>query len=279
MSEEKDKKVNNSTRIDLGEDLLLGTEFSIKSAESILSEENPKELLRSAKILKSEGLIQEAKKVFFAVLRLDPKNTQAKKLLEEIQEYEFKELFRDEFESSRNEKYDENIDSEEIVKNLENDLKLNLEDHLKNSEIDAQIDIQKAQIQDLYDISILFYNLEKYNKSIEFLNKLLLKNTESEEELLLRISGVELLASIYVEQKKYFDAIQLLEKELLENRELNFDRIQFYYLLAVSFFHLKQFDRAEFYVNETLSKRKSFKNAKELHSKIMGRLKSKGRKN
>lgn len=276
MSIKDSKKTQNNTRIDLAEDLLLETEINIKSAESFLSESNPKELLRSAKILKSEGLVAEAKKAFLGVLRLDPKNTQAKKLLEEIQEYEFKDLFIEENHHER-EKYEtSDSDIDEVIHGIENDLGIDLsfkKDDANRSEIIFSEEAGSLSVEMLYDGAMMFYGLESFEKCLFLLDKILLKLPETQKEKKIIISAIELKSIIYTEQRRYFEVIQLLEKETLKDHDINFDKSHFYYLLSKAYLQTGRLSKALIHAETLIKKKEDFKDIKKILKKIKNQIK------
>jgi tetratricopeptide (TPR) repeat protein len=99
-------EITKGTRVDLGDDLLntrtipydRNAEKTPERAEGAPPVEAPsapesiEELLLNAKILLSEGLLEDAKKTLRRVLRVDPPNLSARDRLEEIQKIEIKRL-------------------------------------------------------------------------------------------------------------------------------------------------------------------------------------------
>ena len=100
-------EITKGTRVDLGDDLLetrtiphgerapsRETERAPDPAASIASSttESIEELLLNAKILISEGLLEDAKKTLRRVLRAEPANLAARDRMEEVQKIEIKRL-------------------------------------------------------------------------------------------------------------------------------------------------------------------------------------------
>jgi hypothetical protein len=92
----KNPAPEEGTRVDLGEDLVsaapsLATPKSTHQAPPLRSLSVSEEL-ESVRILLSEGLLEDARRTLFRILRLDPANSLARRFLEEIRDLEVKAL-------------------------------------------------------------------------------------------------------------------------------------------------------------------------------------------
>jgi tetratricopeptide (TPR) repeat protein len=91
-------ELTKGTRVDLGDDLLGTRTIQSEAGKSPLSADTPsapesvEELLLNAKILISEGLLEDAKKTLRRVMRMDPGNLSARDRLDEVQKIEIKRL-------------------------------------------------------------------------------------------------------------------------------------------------------------------------------------------
>ena len=132
----------DGTRIDLGDDLLDKTaqlEYSRPSEEvepaqsqSLVDEnESIDSQLHSARILVSEGLLEEAKRIFRKVLIQDSDNLSARQGLEELHKEELKQIFNNDRTNrhlfgKKGEEQESATDRDVILEKLDRDLNLDL---------------------------------------------------------------------------------------------------------------------------------------------------------
>lgn len=134
-SDELDLKEGEGTHIDLGEDLLEKTVFlpvgepSVEAPPSPPSQKfipvengNVEDLLASGQILLQEGFIEDAKRVLRRVLILDSSHALARKLLQEIQEQEIKQLLHPSSELTPSSREATEKIEEELLSSLESEL-------------------------------------------------------------------------------------------------------------------------------------------------------------
>jgi tetratricopeptide (TPR) repeat protein len=163
---------SDDTRIDLGDDLLEkpsenSTGDSAPTSLASLSLAEISDQLQSAKILMSEGLAEEAKKILRRILLSDPGNAQARKSLGDIHELELKQIFGPERRRSPERRQKEesfaSIDSEMLMRQLDTDLRLGLFSE-NGGEAEGQLSGPSNQLslfQDEKELNRFAENLEK----------------------------------------------------------------------------------------------------------------------
>lgn len=208
----------DSTRMDLGDDLLQTRTVSRPAPSG--TEGGIEELLVNSKILIGEGFLDDAKTTLRRVLRLDPTNITARDRLVEIQKTEIRRLLgqeenpRSSFLRSKK-KTDETESPDEVLISLEREIGTSSEpssEFFHNPEAlqDFLGSLEKlcggASAQDRIDLGIGFLEMELYDVAVHQF-QVAVRDPENE------VKARGLLATAFVAQKKYFDA--MIELELL----------------------------------------------------------------
>ena len=119
------------TRVDLGDDLLARPLAREQASSSPVPQSEPsvREDLDSVRILLSEGLLAEARRTLFRVLRKDPSNSLALRLMEEIRAQEIEALLHPQGRTRptlTNLKPTAGATPQELIEKLDQELKLGL---------------------------------------------------------------------------------------------------------------------------------------------------------
>ncbi len=189
----------DQTTVDLGDDLLKtkttlspGASDSEKTADiEMPAKESVSDWISNSKILLSEGLYDDAKKLLRKVLINDPANAQAPRLLEEVQEIEIQKLLHEEGTSFFRRKKSDRDTREplQVLHELVDDLHLEVEDHDDSPFPDAdaesafqtflahvshgchardRLDLGVALMQmHLYDYAVLEFEKAEYDSDLQ----------------------------------------------------------------------------------------------------------------
>ena len=248
---------------DLGDDLIEATASfsnSIAQPQKITSKEfgpsqgikkitDPHDSLKSAEILFSENLIEDAKKELHQLIIQFPDFLPAKKKLKELHELELKNIFSH---KSQTQRRHQNLiftqvpsDSVNALEKLDRDLNLNLmnlnlekdffksEGNLKkftNKLIKEQAD---SSLQNFIDLGIGFYEMEFYEVALT-LFQWVKRKTQLGSELKIKISSRYLECISLISLGRYFDA-SLEANSGINDLEMDEDeKTHFMYLLGVT---------------------------------------------
>ncbi len=229
-----------NTRTDLGDDLLETRKISRASERSELVEnpESVSELLINAKILMSEGLLEDAKKTLRRVLRMDPPNLSARARLEEIQGIEIKKILGSAegtaggFVHQKNKPATKADDADLVCAALERDLgpSPTVEEKFFNSDEERSHFMRRIEVacngagaQDRLDLGIGMLEMEFYDAAIA------LFRAASRDESLARKSRA-LLATAWVAQGKGFEAMIEIEGLIADQSITPEEKVDFGYL-------------------------------------------------
>ena len=272
-SDRKGKTDPGKDHVDLGEDLLERT----ADLNQILVEPSDPEIdpfsdparyrsdkivdisdsIKSADILVSEGLLEDAKRVLHSALRKAPHHIPAREKLRALHELELKYLFTGQSgvkmpERKKQEALPTRSEAESILQRLDGDFKLGLFADL-TTERDGVSGMSLFQSQE---------ELEKYGESLEkqlgevgirgrmdlgigFLEMGLpmvavrqfrsaLNSAESSNNLEMRLGAASLLALALIRARKAYDAVICLEPFVSDSEIQPEDRIHFLYLMGVA---------------------------------------------
>jgi tetratricopeptide (TPR) repeat protein len=261
----------DSTRIDLGEDLLEKTaRLSFNSVEPTdvhFGLEKVPDRLESAKILIREGFADDAKKILHKVLILDPGNAMASQTLNEIHELELKQIFgsgearRRVFEPKAAD-FLSDVDSEVLMRKLDQDLDLGLsrpfslfddQDQLDSYCTRIENDLSRAQAlpQDWIDLGIGFLEMDLYSISTRLFEgacrKLESNSSEPDKKIL---SSSCLLALSQILAGKPFEAVSCLQPLV---RDSGFERgghLEIFYLLGRAYELMGRLDLGAYYYQQ-----------------------------
>lgn len=213
MTEDK-----SHTSIDLGEDLLEDDESSLnieaEKSKSFLSE-GVLEAIHSARILMTEGLLEEAKKVLFQVLRTDMRNVSVRELLQEIHQMELRQIFSSSPPRQKELLDWQSINVEEVAFHLEEVLGVPDEEEVIREMLgDPKVihdycQRQKNQLGPLthrerIDLAIGFLEMGLAPVALEYLSDI--ENGEEWETAKANLS-----AMAYLQMRKPYEATQTLE--------------------------------------------------------------------
>jgi tetratricopeptide (TPR) repeat protein len=259
------------TEIDLAEDLL-ATQVDIEKSNKTTTEiqtqdqpiqfENVDEGLENARILMNEGLLDDAKRILHRIIVIEPRNLQAKRLLEDIHDLELKEIFLDApkrrgvFRNSllRSDSFETKLDTLEIIKKLDADLELNF--LVEASKKPIYVVDEDLTPNDHIDIGIGFFEIGLMDSAIRHFQKAL---SESEDPYVPAC----LLAQTYIHEGKGFDATQILEP-LLSQEDLTIeDKIEVYYLLGRSYALMNDYTRASQWFGEVIRINSDYRDSAE----------------
>lgn len=234
------------TRIDLGDDLIEKTAIiSVPIVTPQKSEESSTEQIESAKILQSEGLVEDAKKILRQVLIEDPSKLEAKKNLESIIVEEEKKVFQEVRINPYLEKAapQRHYDMEEIallIGDLERDLGLERSaniDHgsgqdiglvIRETEERIERAIGDASFQDRIDLGIAFLEM-----GVPFAAERQLRiSMQLCTQLSERIIGVQLLVEALLASQRATEIPGWIDPILAESELKEDARIHLYYLRA-----------------------------------------------
>ncbi len=246
------------TKVDLGDDLLLEKEAEDKSkqidthvAGELRLGESIDEDFRTAEILITEGLPEEAKRILHNILIADPTHMPARKCLHEIHEEELKELFSDEASSgvaSRRMVVNRNVLDKRLERISESTRAFDDElsgilnewdtskepwmfgDQKKILEWAKYLDKELGDLssKDRIDIGIAFFEMDLLEIAARQFE------TAGKKDLNVRFEAGFLLANTWIQLKRGYEAIKVLEP-LIRDEDLQKDkRPDFLYLLGRS---------------------------------------------
>jgi tetratricopeptide (TPR) repeat protein len=287
---------NELTRIDLGDDLLEKTALIVpqeeeKKAPEFLPQEShseshatsPREpetvvdLLHSARILVTEGLFEDAKKILHRILIQDSSNALARQQLEEIHATELKQIFGDTETRkpyARRIRLDvSKIDSDAMMRQLDKDLNLGvfspepppaignelslLEDPALVSAFceNLERDLSKASVQDWIDLGIGFLEMDLVQIAARLFagacRKLDLEFTEqslSQENEEARLSATFLLSFSLIIVGRPYEAISKIQPLLTEIHLKTEQKTELFYLMGRTYESMRKWGLAtEFY--------------------------------
>ncbi len=246
---------SQGTPVDLGDDLLEGLTKPISTSATSTQVKNPfkdfEDALQSAKILMSEGILEEAKKTLRKLMLIDPGHATVRKLLNEIHESELKQIFGEQPKRKTFlENTTEKINSDQALKELDEYLQLGVfssqgsekyisqlslfkdshsfEKFTRN--LESELKLKKVTLQDRLDLAVAFIEFGLFDVAVQLLRELTYQDL-LEDEL---ISVVSLLAHTYIEMSKPYEAALCLEA-LVRETEINSDKkIELYYLMGRS---------------------------------------------
>lgn len=278
MSKPTDDSKFEGTRVDLGDDLLQ-SDASSSSRDAIFlrtdsgqsPEDRRKNLsdylqdeIQSAKILVSEGLTEEAKKILRKILRLDPSNIVARKALEEIHETELKQIFGEERRRRRvtdSTSADPTFfnpygatETDEMVRRLDEDLGLDIhkmslfEDAAGMAQFSKKMDedLKSLSPSERLDVGIAFLEMGLCELAINQFDaacRSLMKHDKPSDQSVY-LSAASLLALAMIKAGKPFEATLRVQPVLSDIEISKENKIEFFYLMGVAYEGLKKPDIA-----------------------------------
>ncbi len=250
-----------ATRIDLGDDLVEKTAMistqEVLDFTSVLVPDGPGSIpdqLQSAKILMSEGLIPDSKKILHQILMIDFSNVQAKEFLKEIYEIELQEIFSgqgiqrpySQFADSPNAR---ETDSEDLMRQMDSDLELGIfvTNELETEEFIVELEksLVRGSHQDWVDMGIGFLEMELFEIAIRLFSGASRRlDSEAPRATDEALSVASLLGLSLILVGRPFEAIARLQPLLRDSEMKKENKIELFYLMGRTYESMKKFDFA-----------------------------------
>lgn len=254
------KDSQESTRVDLGDDLLEPTrEMPASKAES-LRETDLADQLQSAKILMSEGLLDEAKRILRKILIADSRRLAARELLREIHEIELKQLFGEgplrRF-RNQSQRQVENVSEaaiDEVMRDLDQDLKLGMFNKSSSTHSLAPLEDLELSGQNRIDLGIAFLEMGHYELAVRhlkvafqyFLEESVNEVHVSVENISLNILvATSLLAYALILAERPYEAAQVLQEQIQNSSISCENQLEFLYLMGRAYEAMNQEELAK----------------------------------
>ncbi len=240
---------SENTQVDLGEDLLTTKDTTREMGEEELFElgsrmGSPDEMLASARILFNEGILEEAKKILFKLVRIEPRNILARKLLDEIHQQELRVLFSDVEERKprfRSSGPQEIEDTETVIAKLEKEIGIepvNFADFIFTDprQIEAYWHSLKAHLSDMelddrLDLGVAFMEMGWLDIAERIFFEVARLATESElKSTELKSKSLQVFALSQLGRD--FESIMVIETILNRSDFSDPEKIEFHYQLA-----------------------------------------------
>lgn len=253
------KHSQNTTRVDLGDDLLEPTrEVHASKAESP-REPDLADQLQSAKILMGEGLLEEAKRILRKILIADPRRFAARELLREIHDIELKQLFGEGPQRkfrTRSQRQEENASEDpidEVMRDLDQDFgPINTSAPPEGLEVARSHD--ELNGQNRIDLGIAFLEMGHYELAVRhfkaafqfFLEESVNEASGSVESV---SSGVlvatSLLAYALISAERPYEAAQVLQDQIQNSSISPENQLEFIYLMGRAYEAMNQEELAK----------------------------------
>jgi tetratricopeptide (TPR) repeat protein len=245
-SKKNKQQSGDSTRVDLGDDLIGSRVIPGESSASKdqLSDHSNEDQFENAKILANEGFIEDAKKLLRKILISDPKHGPAREHLKQILDREMSDLLADRdpalkrpqlFERKGKNSRATQTTGEDVLRELEEDFGL----EERGQEVPAatvKADVNGASESDRIDLGIAFIEMGLYDQAIAHLNSALeLIERKDTLDLLQKISAAALLARAYLLGQRPYDAIHLLHAIARDGDIAPQDKVEFFYLMGMAY--------------------------------------------
>ena len=268
---------SEGTRVDLGDDLLESTQFVNRSVEKQGKASEVSDLadqMQSARILLSEGILEEAKRVLRKILISFNGNLEARQLLEQIQEIEIRQI-RDGSDLQRRRlgrrepETSIEVSADVVLKDLDRDLNLGIleqeqaqgvgalslfEDRRALDEFGKKLDSEmvSSSVSDRVDLGIAFLEMGLYDLAIRIFDAVMQRLIlEPEETAYQLISVTGLLSYTYILAGRAFDATMLMQPILAESEVQPVDKLDLIYLMARAYEVLGQTAAAQDWYMQT----------------------------
>ena len=264
--------------MDLGDDLLeektAAFTFTAKEVQSQLNKNVP-DLLEAAKILITEGLVEDAKKIFRQVLILDPDSLIARSKLEEIYKVEIENLLKQQnpIPSMRqaHQSDEAQFDSESLIRKLDEDLELGVTPSeisegrsnqvffFENLEaMDAycekvQQKLSQASVQDWIDLGVAYLEMGLVSVAARLFSVACRRTQSSPENDAMQLSAICLFALSLIFSGRPQEALSQLQPHLLSSEIPPENKIELFYLMGRAYEALKKDDLAHFYYRQVYS--------------------------
>jgi tetratricopeptide (TPR) repeat protein len=252
------------TRIDLGDDLVEKTAIIPGRSTSSETEEaasappkiSPDEQIKSARAYLGEGFPEDAKKILRQVLLADPQSIAARKLLDEINEAELKQMIGNAepiVRKSLFDTYDDSIlhvDSDEIIRLLDRDMGIGetlspvelslFSDAKLLAEFATKLDQEiGGHPQDRVDMAIGFIEMGLHAVAIKLLQPL-----ASSADSSLQLNACALIAYSHINSDEPYKAISVLQPILNDNDIERSKKTESFYLMGRALQFLKSYREA-----------------------------------
>ena len=262
---------SSGTRIDLGDDLIEKTAVDMPvsfSATTVSSAAIADPTTENARILFSEGLLEEAKKILHAVLFQDPRNLPARKLLDEIHEKELDQIFGNKTINKASLTASRQLQqTDDVISSLDEALGLGLAARPSLSLFEESDEIERfiqktlstisaLALREQLDIAIAFLTMGLYEVAQKILEPIVAKDSEH------RISGAHLLVYCLMMLDKEYEAIEQCEQILSQSDVPLEQKVHFIYLEARAYEKIGKKDLAVKFYQETIRIDPDYRDAK-----------------
>lgn len=206
-----------------------------KTAPPATEEERWENMMRDAQLLLEENLYAAAKKIYEKILLESPDHAEAKSRLSETKEKEAAFLGKREETSVH-----------DLILDLEKELGL-LEEPPAEKLVQTKTPLQSLPRETLYDLAVGYKEMGFYAKSIDHLrhalNTLSTIKSLSSADVSFKVNCVALLAICQLEEKRFSDAIVIIEKTLKDHEE-QLQKIPKEYRLTLLYVLAESFERS-----------------------------------
>jgi tetratricopeptide (TPR) repeat protein len=294
-------KKESGTRVDLGDDLLEKPTVStvlptrsnsvsktsdhpahpdcyaprINHIEPDTSELGPEQVadhLQSARILASEGILDDAKRLLRRILMADSSNVAARRMLEEIQDGELKQILAEgdgprRRRPGRREPEPSSVDvsAELVLRDLDRDLNLGMFDDRELAGFAEQMDRRFAasSVIERVDIGIAFLEMGLFEVAIRQFQSAVARLDSEGGAPNERVSATSLLAYALISGGRAFDATLELQGLLADDDLSREMKIEPLYLMARAYEALGRLDVARALFKQVIEIDPKYRDAKD----------------
>lgn len=206
-----------------------------KIAPPATEEERWENRMGDAKLFLEENLYADAKKIYEKILLESPDHAEAKLRLSETKEKEAAFL------GTR-----EETSVHDLILGLEKELGL-LEEPPSEKLVQTKTSLQSLPRETIYDLAVGYKEMGFYSKSIDHLrqalNTLSAAKSLSNADVSFKVNCVALFAICQIEEKRFSDAIIIIEKTLKDHEE-QLQKIPKEYRLTLLYILAESFERS-----------------------------------
>lgn len=186
--------------------------------------------LESAKILFSEGLLEESKRVLYRMLLHSPQFRKGRELLAQIQKHELEKI-HDSHPRTASKSVTE--DPDDVIRRLEGDLGINSDSAGPDPSLETWAHPSDLDAQSHLDLGIAFFEMGCFRDAERELRAAVRQVLQSSSELgETGLSATALLAESLILLGEAFDAKMLLEAPLSDAGLMHEDKTAIYYLMG-----------------------------------------------
>ncbi len=236
------------------------TDESASSPKSLAPEKpSLEDDLASAKILVSEGLLEEAKRILYRMLLHSPHYRKGRELLEQIAKYEMEHLYDS---TVRTQGKTALEDPDEVIRRLETDLGIEGSDGVSDAGSEIWKHSMELDARSSLDLGIAFFEMGCFRdagRELKHAIRQVLQETSVLGET--GLSATALLAESLILSNEAFDAKMVLEPVLSDPELLHEDKTSLYYLMGRAEESLGHAASAKGWYGKVLQAEPSFRDA------------------